>query len=259
MLAELRPRRPGGVTRGPAELDRHAEQLDRALGSRLGELHDHLPRRHQVGLQRLVESEDRLQAAIVLGGEGPPLIASALAEDRRHRGMGLGVRRVKGVVGEVGPADALAERLPELRLQRTERDVPVGALIRPVAVVAAGQAKVAAARSTAGGEHLGRQHRQPRQRAVEHRAVHQLALARALALAQRDQDPDRRHQRTAAEVGDLARRLDRRAAGLAGEPEQPVEAEVVHVVAGAGAVGTVLPVAGDGAVDEPGFSWHSRS
>ena len=102
------------------------------------------------------------------------------------------------------------------------------------------------------GERLGGQHRQPRQRAVEHRAVDELALARALALAQRDQDPDRRHQRAAAEVGDLAGGLDRRPVGLAGQPEQPVEPEVVHVVARAVAVGPVLPVAGDRAVDEPG-------
>ena len=38
-------------------------------------------------------------------------------------------------------------------------------------------------------------HRQPRQRAVGHRDVDELALARALALVQRGQDPDRRHQR----------------------------------------------------------------
>ena len=151
---------------------------------------------------------------------------------------------------EIRAPHPLAERLPELGLQRPERDVAVGALIRPVAVVAAGQAEVAPARRPSRGKRLGREHRQPRERAVEHRAVHQLALARPLTLAQRDEDPHRRHQGPAAEVGDLAGGLDRWAAGLAGQPQQPVEAEVVHVVARAVAVGAVLPVAGDGAVDQ---------
>ncbi len=73
-----------------------------------------------------------------------------------------------------------------------------------------------------------------------------------LALAQRHEDPDRGHQRAAAEVGDLARRLDRRPVALAGQPEQADEPEVVHVVAGAVAVRPVLAVAGDRAVDDPG-------
>ena len=94
--------------------------------------------------------------------------------------------------------------------------------------------------------------REPRQRAVGHRDVDELALAGAVALAQRDEDPDRGHQRPAAEVGDLARGLHRRPVALAGQAEQPDEPEVVHVVAGAVAVGAVLPVAGDRAVDEPG-------
>jgi hypothetical protein len=246
------PRRPGGVARSPAEFDGNAEQLDRALRPRLRELHHHLAGGNQLRGQRLLEAEHRLQAAVVIGGEGAPLVARARQKDRRDLGVGLRVRPVKRVVGEIRATHAVAERLPELRLQRAERHVPVGALIRAVAVVAPGEAEVPALRGTAGGEHLGRHHGQPRQRAVEHRAVHELALPGALALAQGDEDPHRRHQRATAEVGDLARRLDRRPAGRAGQPQQPVEAEVVHVVARAGAVGSVLAVAGDGAVHETG-------
>ena len=81
-------------------------------------------------------------------------------------------------------------------------------------------------------------------------AVDELALAGALALTQRDHDPEGAHQPTAAEVGDLPGRLDGRPVGVAGEAQHPVEAEVVHVVAGAVAVRPVLAVAGDRAVDE---------
>jgi hypothetical protein len=62
-------------------------------------------------------------------------------------------------------------------------------------------------------------------------------------LAQRREDPERGHQRAAAEVGDLACRLHRRAAPLTREPEQADEAEVVHVVPRRLALGASLAVA----------------
>ena len=95
-------------------------------------------------------------------------------------------------------------------------------------------------------------HREPALRAARHRDVDELALAGAVALAQGGQDPERGHLRAAAEVGDLGRGGERRAAALAREAEQPVAGEVVDVVPGAVAVGAVLPVAGDRAVDEAG-------
>ena len=52
------------------------------------------------------------------------------------------------------------------------------------------------------------------------------------------------------EVGDLPGGLDRRAVRVAGEAEDAVQAQVVLVVAGAVAVGAVLAVARDRAVDE---------
>ena len=69
---------------------------------------------------------------------------------------------------------------------------------------------------------------------------------------QRGEDPERRHQRAAAEVGDLPGRRHRRPAGRAAQPQQAAAREVVHVVPRAVAVGPFLPVAGDRAVDEPG-------
>src|SRR5205807_8887439 len=77
-------------------------------------------------------------------------------------------------------------------------------------------------------------------------------LPRAVALAERAEDPEGGHQRSAANVRDLAGRLDRRAVAVAGQPEEPDQAEIVHIVAGAVAEGAVLAVAGDRAVHEPG-------
>jgi len=65
------------------------------------------------------------------------------------------------------------------------------------------------------GQVAGRHQRQPGQRAVEHRHVHELALAAALALAQRGEDPECRHQRAAADVGDLPGGLDGRPVAVA--------------------------------------------
>ena len=72
-----------------------------------------------------------------------------------------------------------------------------------------------------------------------------------LPLAQRHQDTHHRHQRATAQVRDLHRGRNGLAVRLAGQPEDPVQAEVVEIVPGSVAPGAVLPVAGDRAVDEP--------
>ena len=187
----------------------------------------------------------------MLARERRPLVAGARGEDRLDLALGVAPGRVEVVLDQVLAPDAAAERLPELRLERAERHVAVGARVGPVTDQPARQLEPAAGRRHVLGEHPRGHHRQPRQRAVGHRDVDELALAGHLALAQGDQDPDRGHQRATAEVGDLARRLHRRSALLAGQAEQPDQAEVVHVVARAVAVRPVLPVAGDRAVDEP--------
>ena len=109
------------------------------------------------------------------------------------------------VLEQVGALDARAERLPELRLERAAADPAVGALVGQVTGDAAVEHLLAALRHAPVGEERGGDHRQPGERAVGHRDVDELALARALALGQRGEDPERRHQPAAAEVGDLAR------------------------------------------------------
>src|SRR5271165_181505 len=165
---------------------------------------------------------------------------------------------------QLGAAHPLAERLPELRLERTQRDPAVGALIRAVADQRSRQRQIAPARNRPVGEVARRHERKPGQRAVGHRYDHQLPFARALgarahgaragrgsvALTQRRQDPERRHQRTAADVGDLARGLHRLTAALAGQSQEADQPQVVHVVPGGIALGTVLAVARDRAVDD---------
>ena len=74
----------------------------------------------------------------------------------------------------------------------------------------------------------------------------------AIPLAQRGEDAERRHQRAAAEIGDLAGRLHGGTPALTREAEQADEAEVVHVVARGLPLGAALAVAGDRAVHDPG-------
>ena len=149
-----------------------------------------------------------------------------------------------------GRPTPLQKRGPELRLQRPAADPAVGGLVGQVAEQAAGELLLAAARHLAVAEVAPGDHRQPGEGAVGHRDVDHLALAGAPALVQRGHHPEGRHQRAAAEVGDLAAGLDRRAVLGAGQAEQPDQAEVVHVVAGALGVGAVLAVAGDRAEDD---------
>src|SRR6201999_55471 len=111
----------------------------------------------------------------------------------------------------------------ELLLERADRDPPVRAAVRPVADERAAELEPAAPRDLAVGEEARGHHREPRERPVGHRDVDGLALAAAVALAQRAEDPDRRHQRAAAEVGDLAGALDGRPVAVAAQPEEAGE------------------------------------
>ena len=250
VLAEARPGLLDLAGRA-RQLDRRAEQLDRLLRARLVELDDHLARAHELAVERLVETQHRLQAAVVVRRELLPLGARLLQEDALDLRVRLRAGRLELLLDQVLAADAAAPGLEELRLERAERHVAVGARVRPVTDERAGQLEAPALRRRLLGEVARRDHRQPRQRAVGHRDVDELALAAAVALAQRGQDPEGGHQRAAAEVGDLAGRLHGRAVLVAGQAEQPDQAEVVHVVARAVAERAVLAVAADRAVDDP--------
>ena len=183
--------------------------------------------------------------------EGLPLGAGALPEHGLDLAVGVGADGVELALDEVGPPGALAPGAPELRLQRTERHPAVRAAVRAVADEPARERRAAALRRRAAGQQARGIHRQPRQRAVGHRDVDELARAGGIALAQRRQDAERGHQRAAAEVGDLAGRLDGRPVRVAGQAEQPDPREVVRVVPGPCGERPVLPIARDRAVDEP--------
>ena len=173
---------------------------------------------------------------------------------------GLRVRMLELLLDQVGPVDALAPVLPELRLERAERDpAAVLGLVGEVAEDAARQLDLAAAGHVLLAEVARHDHRQPRQRAVGHRDVDELPLARALALVQRGEDSDRRHQAAAAEVRDLAGRLDRRAVRGARSDRAGRSAPGSWCRARSARVsGPVLAVARDRAVDEPRVALAQR-
>ena len=171
---------------------------------------------------------------------------------RREHGLELPRHsRVHLALQQVLAPQPAAQRGPELRLQRAERDPAVGAGVGPVTGQPARELEPAALGRDAVGEVPRRDHGEPGLRPARHRDVDELPLAGALALVQRGEDRPGRHQRAAAEVGDLARGRHGRAAGRAAQPEQPVARQVVEVVAGPPAVGPLLAVAGDRAVHEP--------
>ncbi len=102
--AQRRRRQAIVLARGPRELHRDPElphaPIWRSLGGDsarawLADLDDHPARVHQLALERLLELEDRLQAAVVLGAELLPLRARALAEDPLELRVGLRSRRLE--------------------------------------------------------------------------------------------------------------------------------------------------------------------
>ena len=165
VLAENRsgPLRSAGR---PPQLDRHAELAHGPLGARLIELHDHLSRAHELRVERLVQVEQRLEAAVVVRRELRPLVARAPEEDPLHLGVRLGAGRVELALDQVLAPDAPAPRLPELRLERTERHPAVAAGVRSVADERAGQLEVAPVRRALLREVASCDQREPGQRAV---------------------------------------------------------------------------------------------
>src|SRR5205085_3948667 len=126
-------REAGDVARGAAELDRDPDLAHRALRAGLGDLDDHLTLAYELGGERLVELEQRLQAAVVLARERLPLVARARAEDLDDLGVRVGARPLELRGDQILSADAPAPRLPELRLERAQRHPAVGTLVGAVA------------------------------------------------------------------------------------------------------------------------------
>src|SRR5215207_4986745 len=201
--------------RGPRQPDREAELCHLAeLGLLVGDGHIALP--DELGLQCLVELEDRLDHRVVLVVERLPFLPRLRPEDLGDFSVRLRPGLLELLLDQLLATDASAERRPELRLERTAGHPAVLGLVRPVADDPAGEHHLAAP---------------PR-------------------LLERREDPYRGHQAAASQVRDLGPGLDRGAARLARQGEKTVQAEVVHVVARAVAVRAVLAVAGDRAVDE---------
>ena len=125
---------------GSAELAHRAEPW-------LLHLDHHLAGADQLRVERLVDVEDRLDAAVVLVVEGLPLVAGARAEDLGDLAPGLRAGRLELLLDQVGPVDPVAEGGPELRLQRAAGDPAVGSPRR--AGSRAGRRRAAARRAAA--------------------------------------------------------------------------------------------------------------
>ena len=109
--------------------------------------HDHLARAHQLRVERLVEAEHRLQAAVVLRRRTPCHSSRVRSREQRlHLGVRVRARALELLLDQVLAPDPAAPRLPELRLERAERDPAVLALVRPVTDQAPGQLEPAALR-----------------------------------------------------------------------------------------------------------------
>ena len=76
------------------------------------DLDHHLARADQLRVERLVDVEDRLDAAVVLVVEGLPLLAGAGAEDLGDLAPGVGAGRVELRLDQVGALDPVAEARP---------------------------------------------------------------------------------------------------------------------------------------------------
>ena len=96
--------------------------------------------------------------------------------------MGIRPGRVEGVLEQIFAAYATTELRPELRLERTQRHPAVLAGVGAVADEPTRQLGLAPLRHVIVGEEARGHEREPGERAVRHRHVHELPLARGLPL-----------------------------------------------------------------------------
>ena len=187
----------------------------------------------------------------MLGGERLPLGARAgRRRSPRPRG-GRPSRALELALDQVLAPDAHAPVAPELRLQRAERDLAVGAGVGPVADDPAGRAAARRAAGTA-----------PSQRYWPATIASHDSAPSAIETSTNWPSPERSRSRSAARIPNAAisapppRSAIWPAAWIGGpsaspvRPSRPMQPEVVHVVAGAVAQRAVLAVAGDRAVDD---------
>ena len=200
----------------------------------LVELDDHLARAHERGVERLLELEHRLQAAVVLGRERRPLRARAGGEDRLDLAVGRGRRRVELALEQVLAPDARAPRRPELRLERAEGHVPPSAQrVGAVAEQGAAEHDLPAARAAPAA-------RRARRAAT---IASQDSAPSAIETSTSWPSPERSRSRSAARIPNAAISAPPPRSAiwpaactggpsrLAREREQPDQPEVVEVVA----------------------------
>ena len=130
---------PGRVGSAGVRLHLHgvAQQPHRLLGAGLIDLHHHLARAHELGVERLVEVQHRLQAAVVPRRELRHSLARALEEDALHLGMGVGARAGR-TAARSGPRGPRRDTTPARTSARARPSVtqPSLAGVGPVADVA---------------------------------------------------------------------------------------------------------------------------
>ena len=167
----------------------------------------------------------------------------------------VGARRpLRRVVGRrhVGEAQPVDQCRPELRLQRTDRDVAavrtlVAAVVRRAAVEQVGPAPV---RPAAGGEERAR-HRGEIGGALGHRGVDDLTLPARAGMGERGEQARHEEHRAAAEVGDVVDRRDGRPVRGADAVQHAADREVGDVVPGGRGERAVLAPTGHPPVDQP--------
>ena len=195
----------------------------------------------------LVQLQHRRDARVHALERGHPVGHRATGHhgsDIRHR------RRVLAARHQVGSAQDVAHAGPELRLERTDREVAtVGAGVQAVAGQRPGQRASTGSRRDAGRPGGRRMDRRPGQRRVVHGHLDVRATTADLRPVQRREQTDA-EQRRAGQVGDLHTGQARRAAGWTGHRQHAGVGQVVDVVPGRSAHRAVRAVAGQRGVHQ---------
>ncbi len=241
--------------RGPAHDDRLADQLDVAALVRMHGLGEPELAHLRVG-EHLIDGVDRPARHPGLVQQLDPVRAGLATQDRGELGVqriavlrAVGRRRVRGVLGQLLVADRAAKASPDLLTR--DRDVDVAVAGREHAGRDAGRMIVAgllgyvvidqpARRLEVQHEHLR----------LQQRGLDPLALARVLALEQRDQNALRREQ-AGAQIGDRDADPHGALPGQAGDRHQPAEPLRDLIEPRPFGVRAVLAEAGDAGEHDP--------
>ena len=220
VLAELGSRQPAGVGGRARDPDRRAELAHRLAGARLVELDDHPARG-----RRARTPGPRRDRARAPGStrprrrSAPTRRACARRRSRRsRRGLAAGRRELR--VDEVLAPDAATEGRPEARLERRERDPRRRRRRTAGSRRARRRARHGRAAARRRPRDARRGQREPRQRAVGHRDVDVLPLARCGRAR-----AARRGSRTRPSARRRRGRRSARRAGRAARPARRRDAE----------------------------------